>query len=463
MMEDDETAELLSASAASDAAYTAYRSANSTLKTMQNDLAKLESQLEELKNSGASEEEIAAKEEKIADKKEDIAAQNATVKSLRAKSEDADEVYEKAYKSADLSLKNYKTTYENAKDNYDSVLESLEDTLESYEKAYKDSKDNYDTVLDGLEDTLESYETSMLKAADAYENAKDNVDNQLETYESALTSAERALGDAENALKNAKIIADNQLESYRISYENSKNSASTALSDYQLANLYTDLKKTRVTAPISGTVTAVYAKEGEAISGVMFVIEDLENLVVTSTVKAYDLDKVNTGMKVKIETDATGDDIYYGVIESISPAAIKDTAGNILSTNDAEFETVVRITDKSERIKIGVSARIEYIIEEEKGVLAIPESAMLSDADGDYVLTVTDAEEGKVILTRTPVECGMDDGIYTVCSSLEKGARIADNAKTYAAKAGVPLGLSNIDSSATAFDFAAMMPMGAMR
>jgi len=461
MVEDDETAELLSASAASDAAYTAYSSANSALKTMQKELANLESQLEELKNSGATPEEIEAKEAKIAKKEADITVQSATVKSLREKSEDADEVYAKANKTADLTLKNYKTTYENAKDNYDSVLESLDDTLESYEKAYKDAKDNYNTVLDGLEDTLEGYETSMLKAADAYENAKDNVDNQLESYETALTSAERALGDAENSLKNAKITADNQLESYRIAYENSKNNAGTALSDYQLANLYTDLEKTRVTAPISGTVTEVYATEGEAISGVMFVIEDTENLVVTSTVKAYDLDKVITGMKVKIETDATGKDVFYGVIEKISPAAVKDAAGNVLSTNDAEFETVVRITDKSERLKIGVSARIEYIVEEEIGVLAIPESAILSDGDGDYVLTLTDTEEGKVILSRTEVECGMDDGIYTVCKNLEKGTRIADNAKNYLAKVGQPLGKTKVDSSAGAFDFAAMMPMGA--
>ena len=54
-------------------------------------------------------------------------------------------------------------------------------------------------------------------------------------------------------------------------------------------------------------------------NGVMFVIEDLENLVVTSTVKSYDLDRVQVGMKVKIETDATGKDVFYGELEDIRP------------------------------------------------------------------------------------------------------------------------------------------------
>ena len=462
LMDDDETTELISASAASDAAYTAYKSAKSALNTMNKALTALKNELAALEADGTDEEAIKSKKKAISNKKEEIAAQEATVKTLLKKSESADEVYDKAYKAADMNLKSYKTAYENAKDNYDSVLESLEDTLENYEKAYKDAKDNYDSVRDGLEDTLEGYETSMLKAADAYENAKENADNQLEAYESALTSATRALGDAENALNNAKITADNQLESYRIAYENAKNSAGTALSDYQLANLYTDLEKTQVTSPISGTVTEVYATEGESISGVMFVVEDTENLVVTSSVKAYDLDKVNVGMKVKIETDATGKDVFYGVLESVSPAAIKDSAGNILSTNDAEFETVVRITDKSARLKIGVSARIEYVVEETLGALAIPESAILSDGDGDYVLTLTDGEDGKVVLSRAAVECGMDDGIYKVCNSLEKGARIVDNAKNYEAKAGLPLGISNVDTSANPFDFMTMMPMGGM-
>ncbi len=456
MMDDDETAELLSASAAADAAYAAYRSANNTLKAMREELSALKAELAAAEEG----EDTAALEAKISDLERDVAKQNSTMLTLRDKSDAADEAYEKVYKTADLTLKNYKTAYENAKDNYDSLLESLEDTLETYEKAFKDSKDNYDTVKKSLEDTLDSYETSLLRAQDAYENAKDSVDTQTESYETALTNAKRALDDAENALANAKTSAANQLESYRIAYENAKNSAGTALVDYQLANLYDDLEKTKVTAPISGTVTAVFATEGEAINGVMFVIEDTGSLVVESTVKAYDLDRVSEGMKVKIESDCASGETFYGVLESVSPAAIKDATGSVLETNDAEFETVIRITEGSDRLKIGVSARIEYIVEEEIGAVAIPESAILKDDGGHFVLTVADGEEGKLLLSRTPVECGMNDGIYTVVSGIGEGDRIADNAKNYLAKVGLPLGVSMTDISASVFDFAAMMPMG---
>lgn len=478
LVDDDETAELISASANADAAYSAYRAANATLEQLEAELEKHLQELEEI--DAAIEEEMnkpaedqlpykiealegkyERKQKTIAEVEEKIAKQADAVEDLTDSYYTAEDAYAKASKTADLNLKSYQTTYENAKDNYDAVLEGLEDTLESYEKAYNDAKDNYTTTSDSLEDTLEGYETTLSKALDAYETAKDNVENQLESYENALTSAERALSDAENALKNADITASNQLESYRIAYENAKNNASTALTDYQLANLYEDLEKTKVTAPISGTVTAIYATEGESISGVMFVIEDTENLVVTSTVKAYDLDRVAVGMKVKIETDASGDDIFYGVIESVSPTAIKDASGSVISTNDAEFETVVRVTDKSERLKIGVSARIEYIVEEQSGVIAVPESAIFTEGGESFVLTVSEDEEGKTILGRTAVKCGMNDGIYTVCEGLAKGTRIADNAENYLAKEGLPLGISSTDTSANVFDFASMMPMGA--
>lgn len=240
----------------------------------------------------------------------------------------ADEAYGAACRAADATLKGYLTQYENAKDNYDNVLDTLNDTLDSYETALQNAKDNY-------ESTLES------------------VDKQLEGYETALSSAKRALDTASVNLENAKISADQQLESYRLSYESAKNSANTALSDYQLANLYEDLGKTTVTAPISGTVTAVYATKGESITGVMFVIEDTENLVVTSTIKAYDLDRVHEGMKVIIKSDASGDAEYTGVIESVAPTAKKDATGSVMSTNDAEFETVVRVADSENLLRIG--------------------------------------------------------------------------------------------------------------
>ncbi len=433
--ESEDAEYLVQADNAVDKAYDAYRSAQKKLEKQQDALDALAAELQ-------AEE---AKPEADAEKIESLYAQMDTT---------AAEIY-----ALEESLETLYDTYASADDTRAKTYASASATLKNYKATYENAKTAYETTKKKLEDTLDSYADAVTAAEEQYADAKEAVDKQIESYESALTTAERNLSDAENALTNAKTTTDNQLESYRIAYDNAKNSTDTALADYQLANLYEDLAKTKVTAPISGTVTAVYAVEGETASGVLFVIEDTENLVVTSTVKAYDLDEVEVGMSVKIKTDATGSDVFYGVIESISPTAQKDATGSVLSTNNAEFETVVRVTDKSDRLRIGVSARIEYVIREAKDAAAVPESAILTDDTGDYVLTVSEDDAGNVLLTRTAVEVGVSDGIYTVVFGLSADASVADNAENYAALVGQPLTRSSVDVNATGDMFAAMMQM----
>ena len=454
--ESEDASYLVSADNAVDKAYDAYSDAQKKLKKLEDTLDGLEDALREEmakpeKSEGSTDSptdstvtteavdtrdpsKIERLEEEITETAAEIYALQESIDVLYDAYATADETRAKTYASADATLKNYKTTYENA-------------------------RTAYETTKKKLEDMLDSYEDSLISAQENYTNAKEAVDKQIEAYENALTAAERSLSDAENSLTNAKITTENQLKSYRIAYDNAKNNTNTDLADYQLANLYEDLGKTTVTAPISGTVTAVYANEGETASGVMFVIEDTENLVITSKVKAYDLDQVKVGMSVKIKTDATGSDVFYGVIETISPTATKDATGSVLSTNDAEFETVVRVTDKSDLLRIGVSARIEYVINEAKDTTVVPESAILSDAEGSYVLSVSEDAEGNILLTRTAVEIGVSDGIYTAISGVEAGVRIADNAENYQALIGQPLTLSNVDIHASDDMFAAMMQM----
>ncbi|MBQ6893334.1 MAG: efflux RND transporter periplasmic adaptor subunit, partial [Clostridia bacterium] len=360
MMEDDQTAELLNASAALDKADDSYEEAVDLRDTYEESMDKAYDEWQKiLADPEASDVEKNKAEQRYETAAGKYKSQVTIVARLHEQYILLEDAYDNAYDAADMTLKSYKTTYDNAKDNYDSVVKSLDDQLESYEKALGDAADNYNSVKSNMDTQLENYEVALKKAEDNYQNALDAVDDQIETYETMLTNAKRTLDDAALALSNAEITVNDQLENYHISYQNAKNGTDTSLADYQLANLYEDLAKTTVKAPISGTVTAVYAVEGESASGVMFVIEDTSNLVVTSTVKAYDLDDVFEGMKVKIETDASGDEEFYGVVESIAPTASKDATGNIVATNDAEFETVVAIDGENEKLRIGVSAQIQ--------------------------------------------------------------------------------------------------------
>ncbi len=445
-LSEDDTAELMQASAALDKAEYELTNAKSVLKTYKTSMESTEEKwlaLEE--DPTASEAEKINAKNRYDSAKGKYDSQLTTVKRLETQVEAYAEAYDNASDAADMTLKNYKTTYENAKDNYDSLVKSLNDQLETLEKAVLDANDNYNNAKSGTDTQLENYEAALKRAEDAYTNAKDNVDTQTKSYENALTNAKRKLDDATLALSNAEIAAKDQLESYNITYQNAQNGTNTALADYQLANLYEDLGKATVKAGISGTVTAVYAKEGESASGVIFVIEDTENLVVSSSVKAYNLDEVYEGMKVSVKTDATGDRVYYGVIESLAPAAVKDLSGAIIATNDAEFETVIAIDEEDEKLRIGVSAQIEYIIDEVSESAVVPRSAIIKEGENSYVIVASKGEDGLVTLSKTTVTPLVSNGIYTAVSGIEIGDFVMDNANNYAALVGMSLPVSDTD------------------
>ena len=143
----------------------------------------------------------------------------------------------------------------------------------------------------------------------------------------------------------------------------------------------------------------------------------------------------------------------------MAPTAKMDATGSIVSTNDAEFETIIRVTDKDTGLKIGVSARIAYVAEEAKDALCVPESAVLTEGGESYVLCVTDkAADGSFTLARTPVTVGVSDGVTVAVEGVAEGDEVADNAKQYLSMVGMRLTLS--ENSALTGSMAAMMAMG---
>ena len=97
----------------------------------------------------------------------------------------------------------------------------------------------------------------------------------------------------------------------------------------------------------SGTVTAVYASVGASGSGLLFVIEDTQALIVKTTVKGYDIGSVKVGMPAAIKSDATGEREIMGTVLSIAPAANKDRTG---MTGNAIWNSVVRSVFRRECI-----------------------------------------------------------------------------------------------------------------
>ena len=108
---------------------------------------------------------------------------------------------------------------------------------------------------------------------------------------------------------------------------------------------------------MDGTVTLVNAKAGESATGLLFIVEDTDNLIVKTAIGEYDISLIKLGLPVSIKTDSTGDKEFTGTITKIAPTAMRDANGKISSSN-VQFETEVAMTNADENVRIGLNVRL---------------------------------------------------------------------------------------------------------
>lgn len=296
------------------------------------------------------------------------------------------------------------------------------------------SRDAYQRQLTTTERTIENAKETYASAITQYNAAVTSVDNALADYATAVETAYTAYQTAQANLQAANVSAQNQLESYRNSLNSAYASANKAVSETSLRQLRADLDSTEITAPTAGTVTAVYAKVGSSGSGLLFVIENVDDLVVETSVKEYDVGSVQEGMKAVISADAIKGKTVEGVITSIAPTANKTGQGLTDTTGDALFAAEVKITTPDSGLKIGMEAQLDYIIARQERVLAVPYYAVYENEAGQScVIGVMEQEDGSYLLTEMPVTTGMDDDLDIVIfgEGVSEGLRVVVEADEY--------------------------------
>lgn len=342
----------------------------------------------------------------------------------------------KAQAQANHSLavaeKDLETVQFNVERDYNSELLKADSTVQSAEAAVN----NAEAAVKSAENTLEKGHHDLSEwrrvlreyQEDDYVYDSDTVDTKLAELKSNVTSAEIALESYKLQVEKAELqlaqakkdlaaaktsqkATQMQVQESEISTQDQVENAKlgTDFSDQYIAlqKLQKDLSDATIKAPVSGTVTAVYAKEG--ITGsLLFVLEDTDDLKVVTKIKEYDVGTVSVGMPVSIKADATGDDQYEGELTLLSPTSVKDATGNTLDTTSSEFPAEVTVTPGS-RLRIGMNARLNIITEQKSGVLSVPTDAVASDEDGGDVVFVAEAQEdGTFVARKIKVTVGME-------------------------------------------------------
>lgn len=316
----------------------------------------------------------------------------------------------------------------------------LEDAKKALEDAKSNQKNNLSAELAAAEDAVKNAELALesagLDVTNARRDVKDYRDRNpdYEVYEQPYndldTASRKAMVNynaAKDRLEQAKAQLKIAKENYSQGLEKLESSVKSAQIGVNLSDQYTNLEALNknledatITSPMAGVVTAVYATEGAGANGLLFVVEDIENLKIETKITEYNVEEVKVGNRSEIRSDATGDAVYEGELHKIAPASIKNAAGDVTSGSDIEFEAEVKVKSKDTPLRIGMKTRVEIVVDERHNVFSVPYDAVVTLPDGtEAVFVATEDGNGGKTARQILVETGLENDFDVEISSDE--------------------------------------------
>ncbi len=338
------------------------------------------------------------------------------------------------------------TALDNATANVTSAAYSEQKARDAWEAASEPAyPDATKVALDQAVNALNAAKTSCKNAQDAYDAASTSADNSLSDLKAAADQAHDAYTNAQKGLAAAQASAKTDLQTGADSVKSSQASSRQDAAVTDLAGLMTNRASATIIAPVDGTVTAVNATVGAPASGVLFVVESPDRLTISSSVNEYDANTVKPGMRVLITSDATRDAVFDGTVSSIAPASGKDATGNTITGSDIQYATKIDVTSTGTGLKIGMNTRVQYVIDQQTGVLSVPSDAVYANAHGTQtVLVLANRPGGDYTVEEVPVTLGVENDIDVAVSGngIASGTRVLNSPAKY--RAGTVVSLSGV-------------------
>jgi len=236
--------------------------------------------------------------------------------------------------------------------------------------------------------------------------AQVNFDRSKNLFERQLL-AKQALDDAE-----AKFLAaEAQIDLSK---------AQLAQAEARLQELKINLQNTIVTSPVDGFVGKRNVDPGAMVSQNTPIasVVDISRLKMVVNVVEKDIRLVTVGDRGDVDVDAYPGEKFDGRIARVAP--VLDPA-----TRTATIEIEIANTDK--RLKPGMYARVSLTVEERKGTLVAPKSAVIDFENKRGVWMPNADNRAKFV----PVELGIEDtDRVEIKSGLKEGDKIVTTGAT---------------------------------
>lgn len=175
-----------------------------------------------------------------------------------------------------------------------------------------------------------------------------------------------------------------------------------------------------LTAPVTGVVTTLNVKAGEATNAKKpcVVITASDTVQVRVAIAESKLRDVQVGQKVRIHGSAFQKDSYEGHISSISPVAYAVSVGGVSTT---VVDALVELAEQDESLRIGLTAKADVVVESTEDGFVVPYEYVEQDDNGnEYVYLLVDGRAKKQII-KTGAE--LSEG-FQVISGLQAGDQV---------------------------------------
>ncbi|NBA74913.1 efflux RND transporter periplasmic adaptor subunit [Emticicia sp. ODNR4P] len=259
----------------------------------------------------------------------------------------------------------------------------------------------------------DNYESLLARAEAQVNSAKASLEQSkaIQSQSEARLLKAKTDFDRNKKLHDDKVISDSDYEQFTSQYAVAKQDLESAKANVQAASFNvrsseaalkearTNLTKTTIYAPQSGTISKLNVELGERVVGTsqmagteLLRIANLNKMEVRVNVNENDITRVSLNDTVIIDVDsysASGrkfKGIVYEVASSANGLATSSAAASVSNDAVTEFEVKIRVLrssyadlikgKRSYPLKPGMTASVEIITDRKNGVLSVPLAAV---------------------------------------------------------------------------------------
>ena len=269
-----------------------------------------------------------------------------------------------------------------------------EQALSELKKAAADIKEGYTKA----ESEYEKAKSNLEVAEKAFKDGKKVIKTDGRLMEDLIPETNKGNRTAQNAEQAAReSIASQRINSQIVAIDVAE----------EIRKKQEMLDKGVITASTDGMVTGINISPGKSFSGDnAVVINKLDRMHIVAEIDEGHIADITKGMTVRVKTDSTGDEILTGKVVFCAPTPTEAPAATgtdsarrsatvAVSTTKATYRVEIELDEENSRLRIGMTAKLEFVIDSAKDCIAVPTACIMTDPEGNsYVRLATPAEPG---------------------------------------------------------------------